>query len=338
MDVTRLYLPLLAHAQPAVRRQACMLLLGTYGDRALTYLRRLLDDPDPQVRQDARLALLSVRELTDKDIQLAPFRGMYVECLGRLSVYIGSRTLRATDWSQAEGGRAGYQKVQGVLAYLVHCGRRGVSRAALGAAVWGGAHSPSSLARTLSTLRQAFAAEPHGALIAERALTIEADYCRLDPEFYHTDVQLFEQAYSLAVQTEHDHGLAQAAPLYRQVLRLYAGPYMADVPRGSGWSQQRRDYLLGSFVLAAERCAEQLYSAQQYHECLAVCTPALEADPRADEVVVWLLRACAALGLHADLEHAYRGYLRAAQLGTGVDERDDPVAQTYHALARQVGG
>jgi hypothetical protein len=52
-NLARPYLPLLANPQPLVRRQACLIMLGSYGDRALTYLRRLIDDVDPQVRQDA---------------------------------------------------------------------------------------------------------------------------------------------------------------------------------------------------------------------------------------------------------------------------------------------
>src|SRR5690349_9631207 len=132
----RLYLPLLVDSQPAVRRQACLILLGTYGDRALTYLRRLTDDADPQVRHEARLALLAIAEITDSTLKARPFRGMHVECLGRMRVYLGNNELRDSDWTAAEGGRAGARKMQGALAYLIHCGRRGASREALGAALW----------------------------------------------------------------------------------------------------------------------------------------------------------------------------------------------------------
>jgi len=38
-----LYLPLLTSTDPAVRAQATLILLSTYGERGLTYLRRLLD-------------------------------------------------------------------------------------------------------------------------------------------------------------------------------------------------------------------------------------------------------------------------------------------------------
>src|SRR5262245_61766300 len=97
-NLARLYLPLLVYNQPAVRRQACLVMLGTYGDRALSSLRRLLDDADPQVRQDARLALLAVAEITDTTLKAQPFRGMYIECLGRMRVYIGNYEMRDSDW------------------------------------------------------------------------------------------------------------------------------------------------------------------------------------------------------------------------------------------------
>ena len=153
-NLARLYLPLLANAQPLVRRQACMILLGTYGNRALTYVRRLIDDGDPQVRQNARLALLAVAEITELGITFQPFRGMYMQCLGRMRVYADNHEIQSQDWAQADHGRAGWQKVQGVFAYLIHSGRRGATREAIGTAVWGGPFSANSLSRTFTTLRQ----------------------------------------------------------------------------------------------------------------------------------------------------------------------------------------
>src|SRR4051812_14687839 len=143
-NLARLYLPLLANAQPLVRRQASMILLGTYGNRAMTYMRRLIDDGDPQVRQNARLALLAIAEITDLGIIFQPFRGMHLQCLGRLRVYSDTHEIQSHDWAQDDHGRAGWQKVQSVFAYLIHCGRRGATRNALGTAVWGGPFSANS--------------------------------------------------------------------------------------------------------------------------------------------------------------------------------------------------
>jgi DNA-binding SARP family transcriptional activator len=334
MNLVRLYLPLLANPEPAVRQQACLILLGTYGDRALTYLRRLVDDDDAQVRQDVRLALLSVEEVTGQGVKLHAFQGMYVECLGRLRIYVGNHEIQPQDWGQAERGRAGWQKVQATLAYLVHCGRRGASREALGTAAWGGAFSANSLARTLSVLRQALDRYADGSPTLKRALVAEGDYCLLDAECYHTDVQLFERAYVVATEVEHTHGLAQAATLYLQAVQLYAGPYMADVLGGNTWCRQRRDHLMSSFVIAAERLAEHAYAQQQYQRCIEICALALDADSAADDVVVWLMRAYAASGLRAELEHAYRNYLRSVGLDShGAEERQDLVARAYGDLS-----
>jgi DNA-binding SARP family transcriptional activator len=331
----RLYLPLLTHPQPMVRQHACLILLGTYGDRALTYLRRLLDEADPQLRQDARLALLALVEMIDGMVKLQSFRGMHVECLGHMRVYIGNHALQTADWAEAGGGRAGWQKVAGVLAYLVHCGRRGASREALGAAVWGGAFSASSLARTLSTLRQAFRKYAGSAPAIEGALVLESDHCLLDPDCYHSDVQLFEQAFSLATQIEQDRGLEHAVPIYTHALQLYTGPYMAGVARADGWCRQRRDHLMSSFMIAAERLAEQAYGQQQYQRCIDACTLALDADPAADEVMIWLLRAFTALDRPAEREHAYRGYLHAIGLDLQrLESEQDPVVRAYRELVK----
>ncbi len=331
----RLYLPLLTDQQPAVRQQACLILLGTYGDRALTYLRRLVDDTDPQVRKEARLALLAIAECTATTLKSKPFRGMHVECLGRMRVYIGNYELLDSDWTEAEGGRAGARKMQGALAYLIHCGRRGSSREALGAALWNKGFSATSLARTLSALRQTLKRHADSTFAVDRALVIESDHCLLDPDCYYTDVLLFEQAYSLATRVEAEQSLAAAAPLYTNALQLYFGPYMADIPCANGWSRTRRDHLRSSFVIAAERLAEHAYDQGLYRQCIDTCALALDAEPDADEVVTWMLRAYAGAGLYAELEHSYRSYLHAAQLDAlSHTGQQDAVVQLYQSLGR----
>jgi DNA-binding SARP family transcriptional activator len=333
-NLARLYLPLLASTQPPVRRQACMILLGTYGHRALTYVRRLIDDADPQVRQNARLALLAIAEVTDLGITFQPFRGMYIQCLGRMRVYIDNQELQSQDWVQADHGRAGWQKVQGIFAYLIHSGQRGATREAIGTAVWGGAFTPNSLARTFTTLRQTLT-KTCGLAFVERALLLSDDYCALDPAYYHTDTQLFEQTFEIAARTERESGLEQAAPIYNQAFNLYGGPYFADVPRGSGWARQRRDQLMNQFMITAERLAEHAYSQRQYKQCITICTAALDTNEAADAIVIWLMRAYAQEGRHAELEHVYRRYARALRIELhDLNQRQDSVVQVYQSLGR----
>jgi DNA-binding SARP family transcriptional activator len=309
-------------------------LLSTYGDRALTHLRRLLDDPDTHVRQQARLALLAVKEATDLPIVMRSFQGMYIECLGRVRAHIGSRELQEDGLVQQGSGRAGWQKVQGTLAYMVHCGARGASREALAQAVWGEAWSASSVARTLTALRQTFECVPGGEEFAASALTIDAEFCRLDPEFYHSDVRAFERIFTLATQHDHEEGLDAAAPLYGQTLALYNGAYMADVPRAARWGRERRDYLMGSYVIAAERLAEHHFNQRAWSRCVEACMQALDADPAAEDAMIWMLRAYSAAGMRAEREQAFRSYLRVAggsALEVGAPD-DDPVVRVYHQL------
>jgi DNA-binding SARP family transcriptional activator len=342
MNLLRLYLPLLSNHQPEVRHQACLLLLGTYGDHALTYLRRMAGDTDQQLRQEARLGLLAIAEISDVAVKMQPFRGMYVECLGRLNIYIGNHEMQPQDWGQAQGCRAGWQKVQAMLAYLIHCGRRGASRSALGAAAWEKSFSDTSFARTLTALQQAIKMYSCDARISEPVLLVEGDHCLLDPQCYHTDVQLFERAYGLATEIERDQGLARAAPIYEQAIQLYSGPYMAGVAAAASWCRRRREHLMNSFVIAAERLAEHAYAGELYARCIDMCLLALDADPAADEIVAWLLRAYAGAEQYAELERAYRSYLHAAQLDALSDAgQQDQVVQLYqsigqHALDKQV--
>jgi DNA-binding SARP family transcriptional activator len=144
---------------------------------------------------------------------------------------------------------------------------------------------------------------------------------------------MFEHVFDMAVRQEHEQGLDLAAPLYLQAMQLYSGAYMADVRPGNGWSRQRREYLMNSFVLAAERIAEHHHEHQRYEQCVSICQAAIDTDETADEIVVWLLRAYARLGRTAELKQAYRRYLRAAAHDLAdAAMQQDVVVQEYQRL------
>jgi two-component SAPR family response regulator len=329
-----LYLPLLTNPQPDVRQQACTILLGTYGKHALTYLRRLLDDPNPHLRDQARTALQAVSEITGIATKTEPFAGIYVECLGRLRVYVDNHEVRAEEWKQYEVGHAGWQRVQTCFAFLVHCGRRGATRATLSKAVGDTSAKPTGFSRMIGAL-QHMLASMLGAEFVERALVIGQDHYVLLPDYYHTDVQLFERAFELACHIEETHDLEAAQPIYTQAIRVYGGPYMIDIPRSAHWCQVHRDHLMSSFVIAAERVAEYFYIRQEYEKCVAVCSQALNVEEDDDDVVAWLLRAYSELGLPGELEHTYYHYLRVAAIKPDSAEgQQDTVVQTYQELNR----
>jgi DNA-binding SARP family transcriptional activator len=285
-NVARMYLPLLVHAQADVRRQAGAILLATHGTLALTALRALLDDAETEVRAQARQGLGVVTAIGG-EIAQQPSRGIYVECLGQLRVWIAGRQIAPRDWMQPESGRAGWRKVQGAFAYLIHRGRAGSRRKELGQAIWGGSVSAASMARTLTALRQTLAGADDAALI-ERALTIDGEQISFAADAYTSDAQLFEQTFEIACHIEGEAGLDQAAPLYAQALQLYTGAYMLDVAGGDEWAQQRRDHLSSNAVIAAERLAEHSYAAQRYRQCVAFCGHGLEIDETAEELSSWL--------------------------------------------------
>jgi DNA-binding SARP family transcriptional activator len=327
---TELYLPLLAHADPDVRRHAVTLLLATFGERGLTYLRRLLDSPVPEVRAQARAALLAVAEIAGLHVELRPFRGIYIRCLGELKVFINSHEMQPADWGGDDGGRAGGRKVQGLFAFLVHRGHHGATRAEMAAAVWETPVSPASVSRTLGALRQSIA-RAGSPDVAGQALAITRDRVALNPAAYFCDADHLERTFDLACQREEQAGLAEAQPLYRQVLALYDGPYMEALPRGSDWGQERRDQIAGAFVIAAERLAEHAFAHGNDRQCAQICRQALAVDPADDGAAAWLLRAYARMGLRVDLENAYVAYLDAAGV-VPLRHPDDPVVALYPAL------
>ncbi len=328
---TLLYLPLLVHQDANVRRQACEIMLSTYGERSLTFLRRLLDATDPDTQAQATQALKVVSEVSGLRVELRPFRGIYVECLGDLRVYINGRDIKPDEWAQYDRGRAGARKVQGLFAYLVHMGAQGATRAEIGVAIWDGVVSPSSLARTLSSLRQVISRVGSPEL-AEQALTVGRDGCRLEPALYQTDAGLFERTFNQAYQTEISTSLEPAIPLYQQARELYTGPYMADLSRSSDWGQETRDLLMNDYVIATERLAEYEYQRRHYQRCIALCREALEADPTAEDVTCWAMRAYARLGLRTELDRTYQRYQAIMALNPYTSEEQDAVEQLYCEL------
>jgi DNA-binding SARP family transcriptional activator len=331
--LVRLYLPLLGSADAAVRRQAAVLFLVTYGPEARTFLRPLLRDNDPSVREMVHVALDALASIggldSDKPGEL------YIQCLGKLQTHINGHVLALENWERTSSAKAGWQKVRRLFAYLVHCGRRGASRLALMEAVWGAQIGQSSLSRTLAALQQTLA-HVAGDELAHALLTVSDDHCMLNPDLYHTDAEQLQSTYQLGVRIEELEGLQAAAPLYAQVLDLYGGPYLTDIGRAS-WAQERRDLLASHFINSCERMAELAFNSGRYRDCVELCRQALDADMTADEVTVWLLRAYAALGRNAELEWAYAAYLRTNQLAhLNREGSDDPVMTEYQLLARSV--
>lgn len=329
---TELYLPLLTHADLEVRRHTATLLLATYGERGLTYLRRLLDNPAAAVRAQARTALLAIAEVSGIHVELRPFRGVYVRCLGELKVFINSNELQPGDWGQDDGGRAGGRKVQGLFAFLVHRGRHGATRPEIAEAVWGTPVTAVSISRTLGALRQTLTRQGSPELTAQ-TLVISRERVTLAPTAYLCDADHFERTFELACLREDQEGLGAAQPLYHQVISLYDGPYMEGIPRGSDWGQERRDLIASSYVIAAERLAEHAYRHQNDRQCVNICRKALGIDPADDDVTVWLLRAFARQCLWVDLEMAFQHYLDAANVNPQHDG-DNPVVHARQTLIR----
>jgi hypothetical protein len=151
-NLVRLSLALLTHADTEVGRATYRLLQCAYGAGVADELRRLAQDPEARVRRQAQRALETIVAAVPIEVEPQPQGEMQITCLGTLRAYASGRWIEARDWSPEDGGRAGWQKVQAVFGFLVHCGVHGTTRNALGEAVWGAAASPTSLARTLTTL------------------------------------------------------------------------------------------------------------------------------------------------------------------------------------------
>lgn len=326
-----LFIPLLLYEDPQVQARSAAILYASYGEEVGQRLRVLLARSDPEGRRRMRAALDVLMRYASRVAPEPPaFPGLQVDCLGVLRVWVAGVPILG-QLAERDRGRAGSHKVRAVLAALLHAGGRGMSREALSEAIWGGGSGASGLARTLSSLRTLIV-EAGGEELAEAALVIGDDRCLLHPEYVRSDVDAFERLCTLAAEMEDQAGLAAAAELYAQALELYRGPYMADVP--GAWSAllERRSLLAGDFLNMVERLAEHSFVQGRYHECVHLCNLALAEDAAADDLTAWLLRAHARLGHLAELEHAYRHYLRAAHVDAGMAR--DPVVRVYGELKR----
>lgn len=327
----RLYLPLLTSANPEVRHQAFLIMASHHGRQAPAYLHGLLEDPEIETRNEAQVALQLLKEAGEAGVAPEPRGRLYIECLGRFRLQRGGREISHDDWLRHCEGRAGVQKAQSLLAYLIHCGRRGASRATLDSVIWARRGGAGRLSRTLSALKAVLG--DAGVPAPDGGLIISADHCALDPELYTSDDQSFERIFTIASEVELSQGLEAAAPFYRQAIQTYGGPYMVNIAGSLPWARARRDLLAGNFIIASERLAELAFQQRRYWQCIELCQAALEADRGAEELLCWLLRAHHALGQRADLEHSYRLYLRT--LPADWDDsaaRHDIVSITYREL------
>jgi DNA-binding SARP family transcriptional activator len=327
-----LFLPLLTNPNLPVRQQAVLIYMGIFGPRSLTYLRRLLDNPDTEVRMRATHALRAVAELSHEPVWEQPFPAISIECLGRVRLYVGSDEVRIAEHVRQLNSAAGWQKVEATLAYLIHCGRRGATVAAIGAAVWGSATSTANVTRTLEALRRVII-NVCGEELAARLIRQADDHWSLAADEYFSDVAVFEEALGRAYDAENARGRAAAADLYAQAFQLYGGPYMAGLLLDAPWARTRRAHLRDGYLIAAECLMEHNFGRERYRDCIEIGTAVFDADETADEVVAWLLRAHHQLGEWGQVEYLFRRYLNANHTDAHhAQEENDVVAETYAEL------
>lgn len=329
----------LGDPHPDVRGRAYAALAAAYGPSAQRQFYELLAHEDLVVRQRAALALDAIDQWAAHNPGAPALRGGYVACLGPLGVFAGQQAVDLRAAALQTSGRAGWLKVQGVFAFLVHCGRAGATRATIGAAVWGQRVVSTTTGRTLVALRQVL--ESAGTPWSDdETLAISPGLTTLAPDRYLCDAQLFERVFQVALDTEEQQGAEAALPFFQLASLRYTGPYMDGVPHSGEIYAERRSRLLNEYLIALDHLAEHAFRQQHYRQCLRVCQRGLDADPAAEELNGWVLRTYHTLGLRGEVERTYRNYLRAAALDPAAAEAtDDPVVRLYQSLqqARALG-
>lgn len=327
-----LFIPLLTDSNIQVREQAGLIFLGMYGTRSLTYLRRLLESPSIELRQQAVLALRQMADLSEIDVYDQPFPAISIECLGRVRLYVGAEEVRIDQLVRETSRGVGWQKVEAALAYLIHCGRRGTSVVSLGTAVWGSKVASTNVIRVLEGLRKVLMSAC-GEVLAARLLRKADDHWSFAVDECFSDVHAFEQTLSRAYDIDMAQGRAAAAALYAQALQLYGGIYMAGLLQDAPWARTRRADLRNGYLIAAECLMEYSFDCERYRDCIKLGSAIFDDDESAEEVIAWLLRAHHQLGEWSQVEYLYRRYLLANQFDASQAEKDeDAVALAYRSL------
>ena len=235
------------------------------GPMARPALRHLADRPDAP-----RAVKSWARTLLDA-LPPEPSAPLSLGVLGPTTLRRAGRVVDHPHWRR--------ERVRALL--LVLMARGGGTREELAGALWPDLDTSGALRNLRVTLSYLLAV-----LEPERGEGAPSFFVRTDGPtlrlagqgWLDVDAWTFEELSDGAVDAERHGEPSAALDQYRQALRLYRGPYLADAGYEE-WALPHRDRLTARFVAAAVRAGELTLAAGDPTEALRLAARALENEP-----------------------------------------------------------
>ncbi len=317
-----LLLGLTAHPDPEVRKRAVVPLAEIGGPQAKKVIRRLLEDPDKEMRA---LCLSVSRRL---GINAAVKRGpaeakvsLLFECLGPLRVFAGGVEMASTNWRTVN--------TRDFLAYLMHRGEP-VRRETILEDLW-----PESDPRratplfhtTLYYLREAL-----DKACRRRDLIIYGNgQYQLVPECYATDRRRFEELLAAVAAADEENTPEAAAVHLEEAVALWRGEYLEDLDYG--WILPIRENLRRLHIDARQRLGRFYLRKRDFSRAILHLRFLTQVSPFSEEGHRLLMTAYAGAGDRQAVKGQY--LLLATTLGEELGL--SPSAATKQLYYRLIG-
>lgn len=286
-----LFLPLLHHPEPEVRRQVAAI-VGRIGEAdALPSLRLIASDSDERVAEVARQSV----ERLEQGIRL------HIYCLGRLDLVRRGHQVEEKEWDPE--GKVGRWRVQTLFSYLLLRGSRGASREDLIALLWPGHHGRRAGAvlvhKAVRALRRVLEPDLERPADSRFLLLEEGRYRLALDRGVWLDVEEFRQCIETGRAMERSGRSPEALAAYRRAVELYRGGYLAGAFR-----EANEEVLADDWLSAAADLSEEYWKALRGLERLLV------ASGRIEEAMAVYQGILARPPFGEDIEEAYRALIR----------------------------
>lgn len=288
-------LPLLAslssQADPEIRRRTIAPGTEIGGPEAGELIRRLIDDPDAEVRQAAQLAARRRGLIESAGVDLEPSATpLQLATLGSFRVFLQGIELGRTSWRTT--------KTRDLLAYLVHQ-EEPVSKERILKDLWPDTDPNKAtiiFRTTLYNLRKV--------LNKADCLTVANGAGRryqLQPGGFTSDRQRFQEL--VAAGLRRDTAPKTATALLEQAVALHRGDYLEGLDYS--WLLPHQEYLKNLLVKARLRLARYYLEARDYVQAIAHLRIAEEYEPFLEDVHTLLMTAYARQGNRTAVKTQY---------------------------------
>lgn len=287
-------LPLLRAESPEVRAAAARALSEMGCREAERELVPLLKDSDPHVRESASAALLRIRSL--------PPRALQVYTLGRFRLFQGDREVREGSWRR--------KKAKALFKYLLFHPHRAIPAEELMDLFWPemdpkqakeGLHQAVSCLRT--ALEPGLPPKKESSYLRAR----EGSYQLLLPEGSWVDALAFEELLSEAEKRGESY---QAISGYESALKLYQGDLLEE-GLYEEWTTLLREKYAALYLKALRALSAHYFGRLEYDRCLETLQRLLRRETWDEEAHLLRMKCHLARG---DRARAIQAYQRCCQI------------------------